>query len=191
MLVKGVACLSTQSENGGRQIHAFYYSGDFLGLHHFLFPGSPDACEVQALTICSIRTIDRDAVEHEIQRQPGVGRVLWQAAIKEASIWRQHLIVRRRPALQRVAHLLCEQLARLESDEGVVPLSQVDVADAAGLSAVHTNRVLQELRELGMLSKQRLIEVVTREALEELAGFDARYLDPDDMLFRWDVHIDE
>ncbi len=93
------------------------------------------------------------------------------------------------PALQRIAHLLCEQLARLEIDEGFIPLNQLDVADAAGLSAVHTNRIFQELRQLGMLSRHRFIEVVDKERLQALAAFDGRYLDLSESMSRWDMLI--
>ena len=187
VLLEGVACFSTQHEDGARQIYAFHYPGDFLGLHSFLFPRSAEPSEVQALTSCSIGTIDRDALEQAIQRHPALGRALWRAALTEASIFRQRLLVSRRPALQRVAHLLCEQLARLGTDEGVIPLTQIDIADAAGLSVVHINRIFQELRELGVLSKQRLIEVVNQERLQELAAFDAGYLDPSESLSQWDL----
>jgi CRP-like cAMP-binding protein len=191
ILLEGIACLSDQHENGNRQIHTFYYPGDFLGLHGFLFPQSGELSEVQALTNCSIGTIDRDVVDQEIQRHPAQGRALWRAAFTEMSIFRQRLLTSRQPALQRVAHLLCEQMARLEIDEGVIPLSQIDVADAAGLSVVHTNRIFQELRQLGMLSKQRALEVVDKERLEELAAFDGRYLNPSESLSRWDLRIED
>jgi CRP-like cAMP-binding protein len=135
--------------------------------------------------------IDRDALEQAIHRYPALGRALWRAALSEASIFRQHLVVTRRPALQRVAHLLCEQMARLGIDEGVIPLSQIDVADAAGLSVVHTNRIFQELRQLGMLSGQRAIEVVNKERLQKLAAFDGRYLDSSESLSRWDLRIED
>lgn len=121
---------------------------------------------------------------------PALGRALWQAAVTEASIIRQRLVFGRRPALQRVAHLLCEQLTRLGIHEGIIPLNQIDVADAAGLSVVHTNRIFQELRQLGLLSKRRLIKVVDAARLRELAAFDAGYLDPSASLSRWDLRID-
>jgi CRP-like cAMP-binding protein len=190
MLLKGVACFSTQHEDGERQIHTFHYPGDFVGLNTFLFPPSPELCEVQALAGSSIGTIDRDALEHAMQRHPALGRALWRAALTEVSIYRQHLVVSRRPALQRVAHLLCEQLARLGIDDGVIPLMQVDVADAAGLSVVHLNRIFQELRQFGVLSKQRVVEVVNAQRLQELAAFDAGYLNPGESLSRWDLRID-
>jgi len=190
VLLEGVACFSTQHSDGGRQIHAFYHPGDFLGLHDSLFPRSAEFSEVQASTTCSVGTIDRDVLEREIEHYPALGRALWRAAMTEASIVRQRLVVTRWPALQRVAHLLCEQLVRLEIDEGMIPLSQIDVADAAGLSVVHTNRILQELRQLGLLSKQRAIEVVDKRRLQDLAAFDGGYLDLGESLFRWDVCID-
>jgi CRP-like cAMP-binding protein len=189
VLLEGVACFSTQHEDGGRQIYAFHYPGDFLGLHSFLFPQSAELSEVQALTSCSISTIDRDELELEIQRHPALGRAFWRAAMTEASIFRQRLVISRQPALQRVAHLLCEQLSRLGIDEGVVPLNQIEVADAVGLSVVHVSRIFQELRQLDVLSKQRLIKVVNKERLQKLAAFDGRYLDLSKPLSRWDVRI--
>lgn len=190
VLLEGVACLSTRQEDGARQIHAFHYPGDFLGLHSFLFPQSAEPSEVQSLTSCSIGTIDRDALEQAIQRHPSLGRALWRAALTEVSIFRQRLIVSRRSALQRVAHLLCEQLTRLGTDEQVIPLTQIEVADAAGLSVVHINRVFRELRQLGVLSQQRAIEVVYREPLQEIAAFDDRYLDVSESLSQWDLRIE-
>jgi len=190
VLLAGVACFSSQHEDGARQIHAFNYPGDFLGLLSSMLPQSAEPSGVQALTSCSIGTIDRDALEQSIQRHPALGRALWRAALTEVSIFRQRLVVSRRPALQRVAHLLCEQRVRLGTDEGVIPLTQIDIADAAGLSVVHINRVFQELRELGVLAKQRLIEVVNQERLQELAAFDAGYLDQSGSLFQWDLRIE-
>jgi CRP-like cAMP-binding protein len=107
------------------------------------------------------------------------------------SIFRQRLADSRRPAVQRVAHLLCEQLARLGMDEGIIPLTQIDVADAAGLSVVHINRVFQKMRRLGVLSQQKLIEVVSKERLHELVSFDARYLDPSQPMIQWDLRVDD
>jgi AraC-like DNA-binding protein len=106
----------------------------------------------------------------------------------EASTCRQRLLLTRQPALQRVAHLLCEQLTRLGGNERVIPLTQIDVADAVGLSVVHTNRIFQELRELGVLSERRCI--VAEKRLQEIAAFDAGYLDLSVSLSRWDLRME-
>jgi hypothetical protein len=85
-----------------------------------------------------------------------------------------------RPAVERVATLLCEHIFRLEAVGivgDVVPLTQIDLADAAGLSVVHVNRTIQDLRELGALSmKSRGIRVENKDRLEQIAKFDASYL---------------
>jgi len=190
VLLEGVACLSIRHEDGARQVHTFYHAGDFLGLQSFLFPQTEEPSEVQALTGCSFGTIDRNAMDQAIHHYPALGRALWRAAFTEMAVFRQRLMVSRRPALQRVTHLLSEQLARLGVEQGVIPLTQIDVADAAGLSVVHVNRVFQELRELGVLAQQRLIEVVNRKRLHELAAFDAGYLNPGAASSRWDLRID-
>jgi CRP-like cAMP-binding protein len=190
VLLEGFACLSTQQEDGHRQIHVFYHPGDFLGLHGLAFPQLANRSNVQALVNCSIGTIHRDALEQAVERHPDLGRVLWGAAMMEASIFRRRLFIARRPGLERVAHLLCEVLTGLGIDAGVIPLTQIDVADAAGLSAVHTNRIFQELRQLGVLSENRCIEVVNKEHLQQLASFDGHYLNPRESLSQWDLRFD-
>jgi len=97
-------------------------------------------------------------------------------------------------ALKRVAHLLCEQLARREA-VGIhaphLPFSQIDVADAAGLSIVHVNRTIQTLRSLDVLSKaNRSIEVVDRRQLAKIAEFDGRYLSMPELALKWAVQIE-
>src|SRR4051794_35426520 len=187
LLLEGSACMSTRHEDGARQIYAFHYPGDFLGLHRFLMPGSTEPLEVQALTNCFIGTIDTNLLEQALQHHPALGQALWRAAMIDAGVHRQRLISMRLPALQRVAHLLCEQLARLGSDQQLVPLSQIEIADATGLSVVHTNRVFQELRKLGVLSKERLTELVNKDRLHELAGFEGQYLDGSETFSGWQV----
>lgn len=190
VLLDGLACMTTRHEDGARQIYAFHHPGDFLALHGFLNPSSTELIEVEALSNCTIGTLDRAVLEQTTQRHPELGQALWRAAMIEASIFRQRLVMARWPAQQRVAHLLCEQLSRLGPENSVIPLSQIDVADTVGLSVVHTNRILQELRKLGVLSEKRCIEVVNKERLQELAAFDGRYLDPSESPSRWDLRFE-
>ena len=97
----------------------------------------------------------------------------------EASIFRE-FEYRPSPALKRIAHLLCEQTVRLEAVgiTGGLPLTQIDLADAADLSTVHMNCTIQDLRQLGVLSKNsRAITVSRWDRLVEIAKSDGRYLD--------------
>lgn len=194
VLMEGVACLYERLTDGNRQIYAFQYPGDFCDLNRHVLPETNKDVAVAAITRCSIGIIEHEQLEQLIAKYPSLGLALWRAAMLEASICRKGLLnVGRQPALQRVAHLLCEQLARQESvgmDDATIPLSQMDVADATGLSIVHVNRTYKELQRLRMLSKQgRSMKVVNRDRLVCLAGFDGNYLNMPQLLSRWQVNI--
>jgi CRP-like cAMP-binding protein len=151
---------------------------------------------VQALTDCSIATIGYADIDRLLARNPKLGLALWRATMLEASILRERLSNSRRgSSLQRVANLLCEQLARREAigiTSSVVPITQVDVADAAALSIVHVNRTIQTLRGLNVLSKtSHAIEVVDRKQLARIAGFDGRYLNMPRLVSNWAVQIEK
>jgi len=195
LLLDGVACLYERLQDGTRQIYAFQYPGDFCDLHRHALPEMNNEVAVAAMTDCSIGIIDHKDLEQLIAQYPSLGLALWRATMLEASIFRKRLLnVGRQPALQRVAHLLCEQLARREAvglNSATIPLTQMDLADAAGLSIVHINRTFQELRRLNILSKEgRAIKVVDRERLAGLASFDGNYLNMPQLLSHWQVKIE-
>jgi len=195
VLLEGVACLYERLKDGNRQIYAFQYPGDFCDFNQHVLPESNSEVGVAAMTDCSFGIIEYKDLEQLIARFPSLGLALWRATMLEASIFRKRLLnVGRQPALQRVAHLLCEQLARQEAvgiNNATIPFTQMDLADAAGLSIVHINRIFQELRRLNVLSKEgRAIKVVNRERLVCLAGFDGHYLNMPHLLSNWQVKID-
>ena len=113
-----------------------------------------------------------------------IARGLRLAALVEAATARQWLAsVGRRSCEERLAHLLCELLVRLAAagratDGGFeLPLTQVDLADATGMTTVHVNRSLRSLRKRKLIDgKGRRIEVLDVAALRELAAFDPGYL---------------
>jgi CRP-like cAMP-binding protein len=195
VLTEGVACLYERLPDGNRQIYSFLYPGDFCDLHRHVLPDTNSEIAVAAITDCSIGNIGHKDLEQLIVQYPSLGLALWRATMLEASIFRKRLLtVGRQPALQRVAHLLCEQLARREAvgiNGSTIPLTQMDLADAAGLSIVHINRTFQELRRLNVLSKEgRAIRVVDRERLACLAGFDGNYLNMPQLLSDWQVRME-
>jgi CRP-like cAMP-binding protein len=194
ILLDGIACTSTYGEDGARQILVFHHPGDFLGLHHYVFPQSTDYVAVEVLASSSIGTIDLQSADQLLEHHSTLRLAVWRAAMRELSSYRGRSMAMRRPALRRVAHILCEQLARRGAvgiDNGVIPLSENDVADAAGLSTAHASRTLLHLRFLGLLAKERqTIEVLNKERLQELAAFDKRYLDPDESLLGWNVRFE-
>jgi CRP-like cAMP-binding protein len=194
-MLDGVACSYERLTGGSRQVYAFHYPGDFCDLVRHVLPESNSEVAVAALTDCSIGIIEHRDLEQLIAQYPSLGLALWRATMLEASIFRKRLLnVGRLPALQRVAHLLCEQLARREAvgiTSATIPLTQVDLADAVGLSIVHINRTVRELRRLGTLSTQgRVIEVVNKAELATLASFDGCYLNMPQVLSHWQISVE-
>lgn len=112
--------------------------------------------------------------------------VLWTASRDEAMVVEHRVGVERRAALERTAHYLLELGARMKlmgfaTKNGYdCPLSQYMLADALGLSAVHVNRVLRQLREKGLLTFQKgRVTFDDFDGQVALADFDKTYLDQD------------
>jgi CRP-like cAMP-binding protein len=192
ILLAGVTCSYKRSEDGGRSILSFQHPGDFCDLYRYVLPEQDGSVGVQALTDCSIAVIDYRDMDQLLTRHE-LALAFWRATMLEAAIYRERLtLAGRGSALERVAHLLCEQLARREVvgiDCPRLPISQIDVADASGLSVVHVNRTIQTLRGLDILSKTSAIEVFDGRQLAQIAKFDGRYLDMPRLLSGWGVHI--
>lgn len=196
VMLGGVACLNKRLEDGSRQIYTFQYPGDFCDLHRYVLPEVDQTVTVTALTNCSIGIIRHEDLDQMISEHPKLGLAFWRASMLEASIFRERLLnISRRAALPRIASIICEQLARLEAiniKSAVIPITQIDLADAGGLSVVHVNRVIRELRDLGALSnRRRTLEVANRERLTQLAGFDRRYLNMPGQLSGWEIDLDD
>jgi len=191
VLLDGIACLNRTLKDGGRQLTCFYFGGDVLTVNGF---GSFEkrGLELGALTTCVFGTIDLDFLNEQLQRHPSLSLAFWRAAMVEISVCREWLLnVTRKSAVQRVAHLICEILSRQEAS-GIsgtsIPLTQLDIADAAGLSPVHVNRTFQILRARGVLSDTaRMVEVTDRGKLEEIGGFDSHYLKMAVIMSEWDA----
>lgn len=194
VLLEGMTCLYERLPDGSRQIFAFQHPGDFCDLSHDMLPGTSREAAVGAMTRCSIGVIDRGYLEQLLVQHPSLMLAMWRAAMLEASILRKRMLnIGRQPALQRVAHLLCEHLARQEAvgiHDATFPLRQLDIADAAALSIIHVSRTCKELQRLGLLSKEgRMMKVVDRKRLADLAAFDGDYLNMPQLLARWQVRL--
>ena len=154
----GVACSYRRGEDGSRQIYSFQYPGDFCDLYRYVLPEQDETMAVQALTECSVATIDYADIEQLLVQRPGWAWHSGERRCSRPAFCENDLSnTRRGSALRRVANLLCEQLARREAigmTDPVVPITQVDVADAAALSIVHVNRTDSDAAELVMSLSQ-------------------------------------
>jgi len=190
ILADGWVCSYKLLPSGTRQIVDFQVPGDFLGLRSVLFRTSDHNAEamtrVEVSEVSSVDLIDAFANTPRLATA-----VLWAASRDEAMVVEHLVDIGRRNALERTAHFLLELGARLKlvglaTKEGYAcPLSQYMLADALGLSAVHINRVLRQLREEGLLTfRSGQVIFDDFERLVEVADFDTAYLDQDGPLLR-------
>ena len=182
LIVDGFACRSKVLPDGARQIMALLLPGDFCDLHVAIL-GAMDH-DIVTLTPCSVVDIPRPEVLALTQRSPALTRALWWSTLVDEGVLREWLAnMGRRSAEERLGHLFCELRVRLAAvgladDRGFdLPLTQEELADALGLTAVHLNRVLQNLRREGYVSWQsRRLEIANFERLSDMAGFNPDYL---------------
>lgn len=190
ILADGWASSYKMLPDGGKQIVDFQIPGDFLGLRSVLFRTSDH--NVEPITPVEASEVQPSDLLATFGSTPRLAMaVLWAASRDEAMVV-EHLVgLGRRAAAERTAHLLLELGARLrlvglgDKTGYACPLTQYLMADALGLSAVHVNRVLRELREAGMLTFQGgRVTFDDYERLVNFANFDRAYLDHDGPLLR-------
>jgi hypothetical protein len=110
--------------------------------------------------------------------------VLWRETLVDASMFREWVVsLGKRGAQVRIAHMICEVLVRLrliglaEEHAFMFPASQVDISDAAGMTPVHANRMIQQLRATNLMEWEgSRIRVLDFEGLKAPAEFDDSYL---------------
>lgn len=181
-VLQGFACRFKLLPDGRRQILDFLVPGDLCD-GHALFLAAMDH-NVGTLSPCRIAYIPHRDLIRLTDTHPAVARSLWWSTLAQESVAREWIAnVGARPADQRLAHLLCELCQRLRvvglvrNDSYELPITQLDLADALGLSVVHTNRMLQRLRGRRLIALAGgLLTIRDLVALEAYCAFDARYL---------------
>jgi CRP-like cAMP-binding protein len=182
LLLEGYACRHKEAGDGGRQIVSFHIPGDILDLQHLLLPRADH--NVQTLTPARIAWIPAARIKALAHDRPNVGDALWRDVLIDASIFREWVLnVGRRDAKTRIAHMLCEFLARRQAaglgspERFELPISQEHIADATGLTSVHVNRMLHELARDGAIERHRRdLRIADWPRMQRVADFDAHYL---------------
>jgi CRP-like cAMP-binding protein len=182
IMVSGFSYRHKVTGDGARQIMSVHLPGEFIDLHNLFLDISDH--NVQALTRSDVAFVPRAAVREASEAFPNLGRAMWTSTLIDASIFREWTMnVGRRDSLTRIAHLLCELALRMEqSGLGAnggyeLPMTQEQLADAAGLTPVHVNRVLKELGRRGLIERQRRsVSIPDWPKLREIGDFNARYL---------------
>jgi CRP-like cAMP-binding protein len=182
LLLDGLAYRHKILSDGSRQIISFHIPGEFLDLQNCLLEVADHS--VQALTRCSVAAVPKKLLLNLMDERTGIRRAIWLDSLIDASVFREWVVnVGRRSATQKIAHLLCELALRLKAagfGDGPTfdfALTQEQIADATGLTAVHTNRTLQALRKARLIDlNSSKLTVVNWDALAETGDFSERYL---------------
>jgi CRP-like cAMP-binding protein len=180
VILEGWACRYKILPSGTRQITAFMLPGDACDLHVGMLEEMDHS--LQAITPSKIALIPGPRMEELLIEHPRVANAMYKSQLIDEGTLRAWIVsMGRRSSIGRVAHLMCELYLRSGPRNGDVevalPISQVILADALGMTPVHVNRILRDLRLAGAMSLRRgALTVIDPVKLVLLAGFDENYL---------------
>jgi CRP-like cAMP-binding protein len=181
IVVDGWACRYTTTKDGRRQLSALLLPGDVGNLDALMFDRLDYG--VRTITPVKIVTLPRDRASALAAQHAGIVRsFMWLGLVENAILSRWGLLLGRRSAVERLAHLLCELSVRVGAESNgesrfAFPLRQEHIADALGLTAVHVNRTMRQLRTEGLIKiENRTLTIPDVAKLRQTSGFDPRYL---------------
>jgi len=182
LILSGWACRYKHLEDGRRQIIALFLPGDLCGNPVFVLREMDHS--IGTLTTAVVAQIARPRIEAMMLHRPRLTQALWWESLVGAAVQREWTVsLGQRDATERLSHLLCEIFLRLravglaEGDRCDLPVRQAELADALGLSTVHVNRTLQELRAAKLIGlKGKTLTIPSLPALQDAAQFNPHYL---------------
>jgi CRP-like cAMP-binding protein len=182
LLERGLAARAVIRQNGSRQLTALHIGGDFVDLHGLTLRLMDHG--VVALTDCEAIFVRHEEIQEITETASHLTRLLWLLTTVDAAIQRRMTVLMgRHTPLERLGHLLCEMYVRMEAvglaheQQFNLALTQAVLADLLGLSVVHTNRTVQDLRATRLLTwDQHDIRVHDFPRLAQLSSFDPTYL---------------
>lgn len=184
LVIEGLACTSKVTTKGRREIMAFHIAGNMPDLHS-LHLGVLDS-DIRTVTACTLGFVDHSALRALCRDHPRLGASLWRTTLVDGAVFREWLTnVGQREAFGRLAHLFCEmrmENAHLAADKHCsFQVTQIELAEASGMSSVHVNRTLQELRGENLVSFQAgWLTIHNWDRLAEAGEFDPTYLHLDE-----------
>lgn len=183
VLLSGWLCRYKTLEDGRRQIVNFVVPGETCDAYAYLLSRMDHS--IAAITPVTYAEIKRARLEKMVADDRSLAEAMWCETLLNNAIQREWAInLGRRVALERVAHLFCEMFERLrpvgltDGNSCGLPVTQMDLADATGLSVVHLNRTLQELRATGLIVlRDRMLTINDLDALKDAAMYSPGYLE--------------
>jgi CRP-like cAMP-binding protein len=182
VMLSGTACRYKMMPRGNRHILTFQYPGDMTDLYSYVMKKLDHA--VGALTLCTIAQIPHEKIAALCEKYPNLAYAFWRDTMIDAAISHSWALGGGRKTDERVAHMLCEIVVRLEA-VGLAQLdrplpftaTQQDLADALGLSLVHTNKTMGGLMKKNLIGRTGTkLRILDWEGLKVVAHFDPAYL---------------
>jgi CRP-like cAMP-binding protein len=182
LILEGHAATYKVTSSGKRQIVAFHMAGDIPDLQSTQIEVLDTS--LGTLTPCKVAFIRHEAINDLCERHFRIARAFWRQTLIDAAIYREWVVnVGRRQAPHAFAHLLCEFVVRMRAvglangGEYDLPHTQAELGDAMGITTVHVNRTLKQLRSADLIRLQRArLTVLDWEGLKEMGEFDPTYL---------------
>lgn len=182
LVLDGWACRYKQLPDGKRQIVGLFVPGDFCDVNVYILKTMDHS--IGAITRLKVAMITPEEMNALTAERPRITQALWWNELVTAAIQREWTLnIGQRTAYERLSHLLIELYLRLQAVGRArdgrcdFPLTQNDLAEATGLTAVHVNRTLQELRRDGLIELERKqLQIIELERLKDVSMFNANYL---------------
>ena len=182
LVLDGWACRYKQLPDGKRQIVSIFVPGDFCDVNVYILKQMDHS--IAAITRLKVAMITPEEMNALTNERPRITQALWWHELVTAAVQREWTLnLGQRTAYERLAHLLIELYLRLKTvgraQDGRCdfPLTQNDLADATGLTSVHVNRTLQELRRDGLIELERKqLHILDLERMKDVSTFNANYL---------------
>lgn len=182
VVLNGWACRYSLLEDGRRQITGFFLPGDIFDLNNFVLKKMDHS--IRALSMVQCVSLSHLEFEKLTFGRPRIMQALWWETLVSAAIQREWTVnLGQRSALERLAHLLCELHIRLKviglvlDDTFDFPVTQLELADTLGLTAVHVSRTLKTLRSRNLIRlEDHQLQILDFGELCRIAMFDANYL---------------
>jgi CRP-like cAMP-binding protein len=182
LIVSGWACRYKLLSEGKRQILSFHIPGDIPDLQSLHIHTMDHS--LATVTKAIVAYIPHESLLELTARHAGITSIFWRDTLINAGIFREWLVsMGRRTAFEHVAHLFCEMYLKLNAvglAEGYrcpMPVTQTDLADALGLTSVHVNRVLKDMRGRALITlRSQTLVIEAWDELLRVAEFDPTYL---------------
>jgi CRP-like cAMP-binding protein len=182
LLLKGLMARYKDLPNGARQVTELHVPGDFADLHSFTLKKLDH--DVATITRCQVAIVPHDRLKRMTEEHPHLTRLYWFQTNLDAAIHREwEVSLGQRSALARMAHLFCELEVRLglvglaQGGSFDFQLTQEEVGFCLGITPVHVNRTLQQLRDRGAVDfRGGRVTIHDREQLRSIASFSTDYL---------------